>query len=221
MKKNLLKFISLVLLFTSTAFAEPPNLGLVKKEVQSYHDSGLYEKEVARVIAQARAYLVEQVAINARRAQPKKLALVLDIDETSLSNYNKMVKRDFWPSTPAQLLKEVLAGDSPAILPTLSLYKKARQLGVTVFFVTGRPQFALKATRTNLLDIGYSHWAGLFLRPNSYQKKSIIPFKSSVRKAITKRGYTIIASIGDQYSDLEGGYSQRGFKVPNPFYYLP
>jgi hypothetical protein len=34
-------------------------------------------------------------------------------------------------------------------------------------------------------------------------------------------GYTIIANMGDQFSDLEGGFSERTYKLPNPFYYIP
>ena len=32
---------------------------------------------------------------------------------------------------------------------------------------------------------------------------------------------TIIASVGDQWSDLDGGYAERVFKLPNPFYFIP
>ena len=34
-------------------------------------------------------------------------------------------------------------------------------------------------------------------------------------------GFTIILSVGDQESDLKGGYAERTFKLPNPVYYLP
>jgi len=35
------------------------------------------------------------------------------------------------------------------------------------------------------------------------------------------KGYTIIANIGDQYSDLVGGYAEGEFKLPDPMYYIP
>jgi hypothetical protein len=44
-------------------------------------------------------------------------------------------------------------------------------------------------------------------------------FKTSKRAVISK-DYTIIANIGDQRSDLDGGYAERTWKVPNPFYYI-
>ena len=45
-------------------------------------------------------------------------------------------------------------------------------------------------------------------------------FKSAERADIGKN-FTIIANIGDQQSDLAGGYAERTWKVPNPFYYIP
>lgn len=46
--------------------------------------------------------------------------------------------------------------------------------------------------------------------------------KTAARIDIESRlGYTIIANIGDQDSDLRGGHAERTFKVPNPFYFIP
>ena len=33
--------------------------------------------------------------------------------------------------------------------------------------------------------------------------------------------YDVVANLGDQYSDLIGGYADRAVKLPNPTYYLP
>jgi predicted secreted acid phosphatase len=227
MKRGILRivkplFITLgcALFISASIYAEPPNLSILKKEVLVYHDSGLYEKELASVVLQAQCYILQQAAVNQQTGNRKKLAIVLDIDETSLSNYHRMVKRDF-VSDRTQIHKGILAADAPAIAPTLSLYRNALKHGIRVFFVTGRPLSTLQATKANLRRVGYKHWAGLYLRPNNYNQHSIIPFKTQTREAITKQGYTIIASIGDQYSDLKGGFAQKGFKLPNPFYFLP
>ena len=45
-------------------------------------------------------------------------------------------------------------------------------------------------------------------------------FKGAKRAEISK-SFTIIANIGDQRSDLDGGCAERTWKVPNPFYYIP
>lgn len=212
--------LSTTLFFSTVVFSEPPNLSLLKHEIRKYHDSGLYQHELAHVIHKAQQFIVQQAIGNQKHQPPQKLAIVLDIDETSLSNYQFMDKRDF-TGTKEQYHQEIMAANAPAIKPTLALYQDAIRHGVKVFFVTGRHQAERKATQKNLINAGYKHWAGLYLRPNHYRHHSIIPFKAQTRKLITEQGYTIVATIGDQYSDLKGGYAEKGFKLPNPFYYLP
>ncbi|HRD68854.1 MAG TPA: HAD family acid phosphatase [Legionella sp.] len=226
MKQSLIALPRLLIAFFSCLigdtplFAEPANLSLVQKEIRTYYDSGLYEQELAQTINKARQFILEQAKTNQANQKQQKLALVLDIDETSISNYQKMVKRNF-QADQQQIHAEILKANSPAIKPMLSLYKDALKHGIQVFFVTGRNESERRATQLNLTKAGYSNWSGLYLRPQNYSEKSIIPFKSQTRALIAKQGYTIVASIGDQYSDIKGGYAEKGFKLPNPFYYLP
>ncbi|MDP3268196.1 MAG: HAD family acid phosphatase [Legionella sp.] len=226
MKQSLIALPRLLIAFYSCLigatplFAEPANLSLVQKEIRTYYDSGLYEEELAQTINKARQFILEQAKTNQAQQKQQKLALVLDIDETSISNYQKMVKRNF-QADQQQIHAEILKANSPAIKPMLSLYKDALKHGIQVFFVTGRNESERQATQLNLIKAGYSNWSGLYLRPQNYSEKSIIPFKSQTRALIAKQGYTIVASIGDQYSDIKGGYAEKGFKLPNPFYYLP
>ncbi len=207
-------------ILSAPSFSEPPNLSLLKKEVRNYYDSGSYQKELMTTIEQAHEFIISQALSNQKNNKHQKLALVLDIDETSLSNYSKMVKRDFVGNRQT-VHQEILAADSPPIEPMLSLYRDAINHGIKVFFVTGRFESERDATQANLVKAGYKDWAGLYLRPDEYNHQSIIPFKSQARKTIAKKGYTIVASIGDQYSDIKGGNALKGFKLPNPFYYLP
>jgi hypothetical protein len=48
-----------------------------------------------------------------------------------------------------------------------------------------------------------------------------IHYKSATRRHIESLGYDIVANFGDQFSDLEGGFADRTFKLPNPNYFLP
>ena len=48
-----------------------------------------------------------------------------------------------------------------------------------------------------------------------------IQYKSGTRAYIESQGYDIVADMGDQFSDLEGGFADRAFKMPNPNYYPP
>lgn len=216
---NTLSSLIFCVFFASFSFAEPPNLTLVEKELIQYHDSGTYEKDLEQAVAQAKTYLLSEIKKQKDNHEDKKLALVLDIDETSLSNYNSIVKGNFC-NNKETIRQNMLKAKTPAIKPTLELYKVAMQNGVNVFFVTGRDESLRAATIKNLKTAGYSNWQALYLKPKSYQNTSIIPYKTEARADIEKKGYTIIANMGDQFSDLNGGHAEKTFKLPNPFYYL-
>jgi len=47
---------------------------------------------------------------------------------------------------------------------------------------------------------------------------SAADFKAPQRAQIVMQGYTIIVNVGDQPSDLAGGYAEKSFLMPNPFY---
>jgi hypothetical protein len=144
-----------------------------------------------------------------------KPAIVLDIDETSLSNYDGLNATNFssvGTAGPAAL------GTGTAIAPTLALYRDARSRGVAVFFVTGRPDVIRSATEGNLRRVGYDRgWDGLYFKPGDAETMA---FKSSTRAGIESRGFAIVANLGDQESDLDGGHAERSFKLPNPFYFI-
>jgi hypothetical protein len=150
-----------------------------------------------------------------KRAAATRPAIVLDIDETSLSNYSGLVASNFssiGTAIPAA------AGTGTAIAPTLALYKDARARGVAVFFVTGRPSIIQTATENNLRSVGYNNgWDGLQFKPTDQGTEA---YKSGARAAIEARGYDIIANVGDQESDLDGGHADRAFKLPNPYYFI-
>ena len=216
---NTLFAVGCALLVGTKSFAEPMNLDVLKAEIKTYQSSGQYDKEFASVVAEAQAFITSRVAANQKAKPPLKLALVLDIDETSLSNYNNILARDFCNNS-TQISKEMSHGDDPALSPMLALYKNALTQGVAVFFITGRPETLNKDTVQNLKSAGYAGWAGLYFRPATDKQPSVTPFKTQARTAITHAGYTIIASIGDQQSDLDGGLAEKTFKLPNPFYFL-
>lgn len=190
---------------------EPPNLFLLKQELKSYIDDGRYDAGIAEVAAQAKAW-IEQRA----RQGGGKLAIVLDIDETVLSNLKHMREMDFG-YVPPLWDQWVADADGPAIEPMLEVFRTARALDVAVFFMTGRKTTDAPGTIKNLAAVGMADYAGLDFKPNEY-RDTTQSFKTAVRRRITEAGYTIIANVGDQHSDLDGGYSERTFKLPNPFY---
>jgi acid phosphatase len=51
--------------------------------------------------------------------------------------------------------------------------------------------------------------------------RSAVEFKAPERKKLMDQGYTVIVNVGDPMSDLEGGFAERTYKRPNPFYCIP
>ena len=89
-----------------------------------------------------------------------------------------------------------------------------------MFFLTGRPEAQRAPTEDNLKREGFTGYQQLVLKPAGFPGTTVA-YKSGARAAIEQQGYRIVASIGDQYSDLVGGHEDRAFKLPNPFYFLP
>jgi predicted secreted acid phosphatase len=217
---NTLFAVSCALIISTKSFAEPANLGQLKATLITYQSSGEYDKEVASVIAKAKAYIDDMASQNQKSSKPLKLAIVLDIDDTSLSNYPNISASNFCQNQD-EIDKAISSANDPVIAPTLALYNDALNHHIAVFFVTGRRDNMNKATVKNLKDTGFANWSGLYFRPKGDQQPSVIPYKTQARTQIEEAGYTIIASIGDQDSDLAGGHAAKTFKLPNPFYYLP
>lgn len=221
--KNLhfiLLFTALTLFPFESIAKKPENLHTAKQAVILYHDSGEYDVDQEQVAQEAISFLNSKISENLRRGEPKKLAVVFDIDETSLSNYKILLSNGFAYHSHV-LLSELKEAEDPAISPTLKLYEFAKEKELAIFFITGRPEKIRLATEANLISAGYTEWKKVFLKPDDYDKKSVIPYKSGARKSIVDEGYTIVVNIGDQWSDLAGGYSERVFKMPNPYYYVP
>ncbi len=201
---------------------EPQNLGLLKIDLKKYHDCmctcGCYEASLTQQDDIAIADL-ERAVRSASRGE--RLALVLDIDETSLSNYPEMAAHNFG-SVQKDWDKWAESGKAKAIPGTLKLEQKAEQLGVAVFFITGRNYKLRAATERNLREAGYADWAGLTLRSKDEVHEATIQYKSAARERIVQAGYKIILNVGDQWSDLKGSpQAEYSVKLPNPYYYIP
>ena len=200
-----------------------PSLYETQGRIDRYISSGQYDRDFNAVVARARAFLEKRAAV------VSKPAIVLDIDETSLSNW-PAYKMNGWARIttgpcdlehgPCGIRAWQAMAASKALPPTLELAKRAETLGVAVFFITGRPPDLRDATERNLRQEGYRS-AGVILLPDGASFKSAVDFKAPERRKIAERGYTIILSMGDQDSDLLGGYAEKTFKLPNPVYFLP
>ncbi|MGW6917531.1 HAD family acid phosphatase [Kitasatospora sp. NPDC054939] len=150
-------------------------------------------KDVQVVADAAKAHVQARVPQGATGFRP---AIVLDIDNTSLET-------DYTPSYP-----------TPAVAAVLDVAKTAHARGVKVFFVTARPDFIDWFTRYNLEKVGYPV-DGLYGRNFLDLFEETGTFKTNKRIDIESEGYTIIANIGNNTTDLVGGHAEKAFKLPD------
>jgi hypothetical protein len=230
----------------SPDLTDPDNIDFFKKRLLYYRCTA-YEADIAKVLGDAQKWVA------ARASQVQRPAIVLDIDETSLLNWPRIYQDDYayFSSFPNLSCNFTKVGDpcgdldwqqstaATAIAPTLKLYKQARCIDqpspctkIEVFFVTGRREQEYNHelpsvwTLRNLNAAGY----GAVERDHLYMRDpastgSVSIHKIAARADIESKGFTIIANIGDQRSDLvgdlAGSHAEMTFKLPNPFYFLP
>jgi len=201
---------------------EPENFGMVRYRIAEYADcanpSRCYWNDLQSQLDRAQAELKRLVAT---RKPGERLAMVLDIDETSLSSYCEL-KREGFGYIDAQHKQWLVSPEASIAIPgTLELFNQALGANVSVFFITGRSHDEYEATAHNLRLAGYHDWTGLIVRNEEELSMDTSLYKSSHRAEIAK-DHRIILSVGDQWSDLNGTpHAEVSIKLPNPFYFLP
>jgi HAD superfamily, subfamily IIIB (Acid phosphatase) len=225
---------------------EIPNLTNVVSEIEAYYGdtvdasgehyaspTGNYAKQLAGIETKAESYLAQAAGQSGHGggSHGKKPAIVLDVDDTSLLTYNYELEVGF-NYTPASNQTYLDTKNMGPVFGMDSLVNWAAAKGITVFWITGRPESQRADTVRNLTAVGYrpaADTAHLYLK-NSATPPSYLPcgstcttieYKSGTRAHIESEGYNIVGNFGDQYSDLSGGHADKSFKLPNPMYYLP
>ncbi|MCT7354045.1 hydrolase [Streptomyces sp. 15-116A] len=156
-------------------------------------DYDTWQRDCQAVMDQALPYVKQRIA----DSKPgEKQAIVLDIDNTALET-------DFGFSFP-----------QPANQPVLEVAQYAEERGVDLFFVTARPGIIYAPTEWNLDQAGYES-SGLYVRGFFDLFKNVADYKTAQRVAIERKGYTIIANIGNSPTDLSGGHAEKTFKLPD------
>ncbi|MFJ9211660.1 HAD family acid phosphatase [Streptomyces sp. NPDC102264] len=157
-------------------------------------DYTVWQRDVAAVVAEARPWIETRTA----SAGTEKQAIVLDIDNTALETHF----HPFW-----QL-------PTPAVSDVRELARYADSRGVAVFFVTARPGIIYSLTDWNLKEAGYPV-DGLYVRDLPDLFDEVSAYKTEKRAEIEAKGYTIIANIGNNTTDVVGGHAERTFKLPD------
>lgn len=211
-----------------------PNLGKVKNQIEAYYgDTGdhvaskysTYAHDVAHVRKRARRMLPRLI----RRVGDTPVVLV-DVDDTTLLTYNYEATNDFGYD-PEENADYIHNHGMRAVFGMPKLLNRASRMGAEVYYLTGRPESQKADTMRGLENAGYPDVTDkrVYLHneenPPSYltcaPDCSTVQYKSLTRKHIDSLGNQIVLNMGDQHSDLKGGFSDRTLKLPNPMYFLP
>ena len=214
---------------TPTAIPAP---GDPTKTLHQFSANSAYAHEVEGIASNAGKFLAKRAQRHHGQGNfSGKPAIVFDIDDTTLNTFSYEIYSSyvFNGTTNGNFVNAGSASVFPAVPGMLNLEAKAEAKGYTVFFLTGRPESQRAPTEANLTDAGFDFAdANVFLKDNaSPWLASCAPtctrvqYKSLTRQHIESLGFDIVANLGDQFSDLDGGFSDRTFKIPNPMYFLP
>ncbi|WP_157063262.1 HAD family acid phosphatase [Luteipulveratus mongoliensis] len=221
-----------------------PNIDSVKSTIRTYYAAdatGIADKTTSPYISELGGVLGKQATqlkglYNQAKRSGKKPAIVLDADDTTLWTYDMEDNAMHFNFDPVLQDVWVQGQKFPATPGMVQFVAAAQKAGFAIFGLTGRNDDQKVATVANLGKVGYTafntdnfftKWTG---KGDSQQpsyitcataKCTTVEYKAGTRKHIESLGYDIALNVGDQWSDLQGGYADHTLKLPNPTYYLP
>jgi predicted secreted acid phosphatase len=200
----------LVFIFTSCSSTEIVNLRTSKDIVKDYYESGGYDKELDEVIVDAKQKF-------SKVENKNNSVVIFDVDETALNNYGLALMMDFgYVYDLNKKWNEELK--APAIPQVKDLYEYLLGNGVGIIFLTGRNYTEYEVTYKNLVQAGYTKFDTLITQREDELNLKSQEFKSKKRTELTKQGYDIVGTVGDQWTDLNGPHSGIQIKLPNYLY---
>jgi predicted secreted acid phosphatase len=141
--------------------------------------------DVYRALSGSQSYIDTRVARGGG-----KLALNLDIDNTSLATYYDT---------------------GTAVAATRRLVRYAKSKGVYILFNTGRNVSQRDRTIAQLKHAGYPV-DGLCAH---YKGETLSHSKQRCRASFVRNGFHLIANIGNRSTDFTGGNYERAYRLPN------
>ncbi len=220
-----------------------PNIDSVKSTIRAYYAAdatGIADKEKSPYIREMRRVANSQwrYLARAKKAAARKHvrpAIVFDADDTTLWTYDMEDGAMHFVFDPKLQNDEWVQKERfPATPSMVGFVNRAQRMGFAIFGLTGRSDTQEQATLNNLEKVGYTpfnsrnfytKWSGTNPQPKyikcATEKCTTVEYKAGTRRHIEKLGYDIVLNVGDQWSDLQGGYADRVLKLPNPTYNLP
>jgi predicted secreted acid phosphatase len=231
-----------------------PNIDSVKSTIRAYYNAsgGIANKSSSRYINQVHE-IENRILDRLPAVAPANAALVFDVDDTLLWNYDfedKATNFNFDPTLNGTWVTQHLFVKVPG-MP--GLLRELQSRGYALYGITGRPAAQEADTIANLNEQGFTAnglpgGTPLFTAATMYTKDpvvagppatiptqpwvdctadgnpaacSTVEYKALTRDHIaTTDGVDILMNVGDQWSDLQGGFAEKWTKIPNPTYFL-
>jgi len=215
--KNLLTFfLALILLLSCSQSEKPVNLTIAREEVKQYYTSGKFDTELTKVIDEAKEKFSN---VEIKNSADGGSVVIFDVDETALNNYGLAEKMGF--GYVYQMNKEWNAeAKTPTFPQVKEFYDFLLSKGAKIIFLTGRNFPEYEVTFENLKKDGFTVFDTLITQMDDERKMGAREFKNAKRTELTKKGYEIIGTVGDQWSDLDGEYHGIQVKIPNYLYLI-
>ncbi|WP_018567278.1 HAD family acid phosphatase [Streptomyces sp. PsTaAH-124] len=156
------------------------------RAASSLPDYATWQSDVREVMDPSVPYLEDRVARGGT-----KLAVVLDIDNTSLET-------EYHPGAPNK--------------PVLEFAEAAASHHVAVLVATARKQSGKSAALAALDKAGYPAVTEICLKKN---ESHAVDVKIRCRKQFVSEGYTLVANVGNRPGDFEYKNYERGFQLPD------
>ncbi|HEU4811335.1 MAG TPA: HAD family acid phosphatase [Nocardioides sp.] len=223
-----------------------PNIDSVKSTIRAYYgasSAGVANKTTSPYISELAMIQADTLAGLPTVAPADHKAVVLDADDTTLWTYDMEDQAMHFNFDPALQNVWVTEKKFLATPGMVDFVDAVEAKGYAVFGLTGRSASQEDATVANLVEQGYTQFTAdnFFTKFDSTHPKpdyldchtsvdpaddpakcTTVEYKAGTRKHIQDTlGYDIVLNIGDQWSDLQGGFADDTLKLPNPTYYLP
>ena len=204
------KLLILMYFLNYESLARPmQNLSEVKADIPAYQRSDPYLSDIKRIVQKAQLMLAREIDDNDKSEKKEKLAILLGVDETAVSNYHFLKRYNF--NYKALTVASNHYHELP-IVPIRNLYRYALANHVAVFFASDRPESMRQVTRHDLQNAGYHHWNKLYLGKNG--QHNITSFERRVAYAIKNQDYHLVLNIGSQCRSVLGVPADYHYKIP-------
>lgn len=206
--KQIKFFLGLAFLLVTTSCANQADKKVVENYQQQLLIATLFHQHSAEMKALSyQAYNLAEYQLNEavkNAANPQKLAIVLDLDETVLDNSphtgQSIIKKFGYPTGWKEWSE---LAEAPALPGAVDFLNRAVNAGVQVFYISNREEQHREATKQNFVKLGIP------LQSDGHLMLKTTKGGKEERRSKVSENYEIFLLIGDNLSDFSALYDKQ------------